>query len=126
MPHLFARLRLANLVHREPDVDQHPVADGDVLTLEQADIHPPAHAAHVHRREVRSGGVKLDDLSGNRQTHVRLLRPPVAARATMSNDELDLVLELERPAGNRDRLDAVVALPHHELPVRREPVAHAR
>ena len=96
-PHLFARLCLANLVHGEPDVDQHPITDGDLLTLEQADVDPPAHAAHVHGRQIRSGGVKLDDLSGNRQAHARLLRPPFAARATMSNESSISSLSLSVP-----------------------------
>src|SRR5687767_9299746 len=36
---LLHRFRVADLRHREPDVDQYPVADANALDLQQVDVH---------------------------------------------------------------------------------------
>ena len=91
---------LADLAHREADVDQHPVAHRGHVVLQQAEVHPAPHAGHLHHREVRGVGDQLDDLSGNGQAHGKP-RPVSHLRATMSNVNFTSSFTLSMPPRHR-------------------------
>src|SRR4051812_40426376 len=61
---------LIDLGHREPDVDEHPVAVDHVLLGKQLDADDSLDAIDLDLREVRVGVDNLDHLSGNPEAHV--------------------------------------------------------
>src|SRR5215831_11191261 len=67
--HLLRRLLLADLAHREADVDEHPVADLGRIIPEQSQIDMASHAAHVDQSKVRIVAGDFGDAAGNREAH---------------------------------------------------------
>ena len=72
---LLVGVLLPDLAHGETHVDQHPVAGADAFGLDQADIHPAAHADHVNQRAVGRVVGQRDNHSRNGEAHVRLQTP---------------------------------------------------
>src|SRR5579885_2784048 len=63
------RLLFVDLRQREPDVDQHPVALPDLLSLQQADVDRPPDPAHVDLGQVGPVGIQLHHLARNAEAH---------------------------------------------------------
>src|SRR6516225_9109472 len=78
--HGRGRLLLVDLRQGEADVDQHPFARYRRVVGKQPDVDHPPHSAHVHLGQVGLFRVKLDDLTGYAEAHVRP-PPRSAARA---------------------------------------------
>src|ERR1700677_1547478 len=69
------RFLLVDLRHGESDVDQHPIADLELLVFEQADVDDPGHPGHVNPSQVVMGFDEFHQLTRNPKTHNGLPYP---------------------------------------------------
>src|SRR5690242_13469198 len=62
-------LAFVDLGHREPDMNQHPVTDAQIVIGEQPDADDPADTVDVDLGQMGFGVDEIDYLAGDSQTH---------------------------------------------------------